>query len=210
MRSNYLLAGTAAIVLLSACGSQGKSAIDADLRKDLELASSSDGISLGNGAVTASQQFVSSIERATPPARAVAKSSRVKRHKAVRKAPPQVVETEAPATVTEAEPQMVAAAPVAGEIEAPVSARPRAIPVSYPGGASSGGSEGGSSAGGIFGAIIRGGVIGDDHCDPRRTGRRSGGSVISINSRIPVSIGRVGGRVSTGRSNGNVASRFPH
>ena len=209
MRSSYLLAGSAAIVLLSACGSQGKSAIDADLRKDLELASSSDGISLGNGAVTASQQFVSSIEQATPPARAVAKSSRVKRHKAAPKAPPQVVQTEAPAEASEPEPQMVASAPVAGEIEAPVSARPQAIPVSYPGGASSGGSEGGSSAGGIFGAIIRGGVVDGDHCERHRNGRNRG-SVISINNRIPISVGRVGGRVSIGRSNGNIASRFPH
>jgi len=209
MRSSYLLAGTAAIVLLSACGSQGKSAMDADLRKDLELASSSDGISLGNGAVTASQQFVSSIERATPPARAVAKSAPVKRYKAARKAAPQVAQTEAPAEASAPEPRMVASMPIAGEIPAPVSARPQAIPVSYPGGASSGGSEGGSSAGGIFGAIIRGGVVDGDHCERHRNGR-SRGSVISINNRIPVSVGRVGGRVSIGRSNGNIASRFPH
>jgi len=208
MRISYLLAASAGIVFLSACGSQGKSAIDADLKKDLELASSDDGISLGNGAVTASQQFVSSIERETPPERAVAKSAPVKRHKPVRKAPPQVVQTEAPAQAAEPEPQMVASAPVAGESEAPVSRRPQAIPVSYPSGPSSVGSDGGSSAGAVigtvFGAVIRGGVVGGDHCERHGRGR---GSVISINNRIPT---RSGGRVTIGRSNGSIASRFPH
>ena len=209
MRISHVLAASAGIVLLSAC-SQGNSTVDADLKKDLELASSSDGISLGNGAVTASQQFVSSIERATPPAREVAKSAPVKRHKAVRKAPPKPVPTEAPAKVSEPEPQMVASAPIAGEIEAPVSPRPQAIPVSYPSGPSSGGSDAGPSAGTVigtvFGAVIRGGVVGGDHCERHGTGRARG-SVIQINNRIPT---RSGGRVTIGRSSGDVASRFPH
>ena len=206
MRSNYLLVAGAGIVLLSACGGQGGSAINADLQKDLELASSADGISLGNGAVTAAQQFVTSIERTSPPARAFAPSARVKRHKPAPKSPPQVVQTEAPADAIDSEIQSVATAPVAENSDAPISPRPQPIAVSYPSGGSS---------------VIRGGVVGDtDACERHRTR----GTVISINNRIPFPIGGSGlgrvmagrsvGRVAVGRnpvrSGGNVGSRFPH
>jgi hypothetical protein len=199
MRKTHVLFAGASVVLLSACGRQSKSAIDADLRKDLELASSDNGILLGNGAATSGQQFVSSIERTTPPAKSVAKSARVKRHRPAPKAPPQMVQTEAPAAVTESEIQSVATAPTAIESEAPVTARPQPMAVSYPNGPSSVGSDGGGS---IFGAVIRGGVVGDvDHCDPRRT-RRSG-PIIAINSQIPFPVGGSGlGRVSIPRSGG--------
>lgn len=209
MRKSYLLAASAGIVLLSACG-QSKSAMNADLQKDLELASSDDGISLGNGAVTASQQFVSSIESSTPPARKAAPSARVKRYKATPKAPPQVVKTEAPSSTVESEVQAVATAPVASEVEAPITPRPQPVAVSYPSSGSSGGVGSGAVIGTIFGAVIRGGVVGGiDHCD-ERTVRRGRGTVISVNNRMPFPTGRSGmGRVG-GRSTGNVASRFPH
>lgn len=215
MRKSYLLIASAGVAFLSACGSGSNSAVNADLQKDLELASSADGISLGNGAVASSQQFVSSIERTSPPARTVAKSAPVKRHKPARKSPPQVVRTEAPAQVSESEPMSVATAPIAVEPDAPISPRPQPIAVSYPSGPSSVGSDGGGSTTGavlgtIFGAVIRGGAVGDDHCDPRRTGRGRG-TVISVNNRLPFPTGRSGlGRVAIGRSGGNVASRFPH
>jgi hypothetical protein len=208
MRKTYLLFASASVVLLSACGSQSKSAIDADLRKDLELASSEDGISLGNGAVTSGQQFVSSIERTSPPARKVAASARVKRNKPAPKAPPKVVKAEAPAEITESEVQSVATAPTEVAPEAPVSPRPQPIAVSYPSGGSSVGSSGGAVLGTILGAVIRGGVVGDiDHCD-ERTGRRRGrGPVISINQRMPFPTGRV---AIGGRTRGDITSRFPH
>jgi hypothetical protein len=219
MRKTYLLFASAGVVLLAACGSQSKSAINDDLRKDLELASSDDAMSLGNGAVTSAQQIVSSIERTSPPARSVATSARVVRHKAAPKSPPRVVQTEAPAQTTESEIQTVATAPVAIEPDAPISPRPQPIAVSYPSGESSVGSEGnsrgsatGAVLGTILGAVVRGGVVGDiDHCD-ERTGRSRGrGSVISVNNRMPFPTGRSGlGRVAIGRSGGNVASRFPH
>ncbi len=213
MRKSYLLAASAGIVLLSACGSQGKSAMNADLQKDLELASSDDGISLGNGAVTASQQFVSSIESSTPPARTTAPSARVKRHRVAPKAPPRVVRTEAPSSVVDSEIQAVATTPAVAEVEAPVSARPQPVAVSYPSGGSSvgGGSTTGAVLGTILGAVVRGGMVGGiDHCD-ERTVRRGRGTVISVNNRIPFPTGRSGiGRVGTGRSSGDVASRFPH
>jgi hypothetical protein len=220
MRKSHLLLATASVVLLSACESGNKSAVNPDLLKDLELASSADGINLGNASAS-SQQFVSSIERTTPPARAVAKSAPVKRHKPAPKAPPQVVRTEAPAAVSESEPSEVRMVFTPIESDAPITPRPQPVAVSYPSGTSSGGSDGsvgngsatGAVLGTIFGVVLRGGGAGVDHCDPRVDGRRSSGTRISINNRMPFPTGtRPGlGRVAIGgRSGGDITSRFPH
>ncbi|MDQ3674633.1 MAG: hypothetical protein M3365_09695 [Gemmatimonadota bacterium] len=213
MRKSHLLLTTASIVLLSACDSGNKSAVNADLLKDLELASSADGINLGNGAVTSSQQFVSTIERTSPPARTVAKSAPVKRYKPARKSPPQVVKTQAPADVSESEPSEVRMVFTPIESDAPITPRPQPVAVSYPTSASSGGGNGaatGAVLGTIFGVVLRGGSAGDDHCDPRRDRRR--GTRISINNRIPAGGGSGLGRVAIGRRGtpGDITSRFPH
>jgi len=186
MRKTYLLLAGAAV--LAACSADKKTSMNDDLKKDLELASSSDGITLANGSPNAGQQVVSAIERTTPPAKQQTPSNRVRTHKPAPKSPPQVVRAKAPATVAENEEQSVAPAPVD---PTPVSPRPQPVAVSYPSGASSGGddgrvSSGGSSAGAILGtilgAVIRGGVVGDvDNCDPRTDGRRP---------RYPIAIGR--------------------
>lgn len=185
MRKTYLLLAGAAV--LAACTADKKTAINDDLKKDLELASSSDGITLANSSPNAGQQVVSAIERTTPPTRQQTPSNRVRHHRPAPKSPPQVVRALAPATVAQNEEQSVAPAPVD---PTPVSPRPQPVAVSYPSGASSGGddgrvSSGGSSAGAvigtILGAVIRGGVVGDvDNCDPRTEGRR----------RPPILIGR--------------------
>ncbi|HEY6089542.1 MAG TPA: hypothetical protein VD771_07100 [Gemmatimonadaceae bacterium] len=216
MRKTYLLLAGASAVLLAACSGDKKSAINADLQKDLELASSNDGITLANTSANAGTQVVSAIERTTPPARQQAPTTRVRNHRAAPKAPPQVVKTQAPATVAETEQQSVDPAPVAND-PTPVSPRPHPVAVSNPGGSSSGGDDGrissGSGAGAIIGtilgAVIRGGVVvGDgDQCDPRTDGRRSRGG-ISINNRIPFPIpGRVGGSSRTG--SGPTIGGFP-
>jgi hypothetical protein len=204
MRKSVLLLAGAGAVLLAACSGDKKASINDDLKKDLELASSSDGITLANSSPNAGQQVVSAIEQtAKPPARQQAPSNRVRTHRAVHNAPPQVVKVQAPATVTEIEPQTVAQAPVADD-PTPVSPRPQPVAVSYPSGASSGGDDGrvnggGSSVGAvlgtILGAVIRGGVVGDgDDCDPRTDGRHT-----SVNHQIPPTFpGRSGGRI--GRS----------
>jgi hypothetical protein len=210
MRKSYVLIAGAA--LLAACSKSSNSAMDPDLKKDLEVASSSDGITLSN--VGSGTEVVSAIEQTAPPARQKAPSTRVRHHVAAPKSPPRVVEAKAPATVTQNEEQSVAMNPA--DDPAPVSPRPRPVAVSYPSGPSSGGDDGrvssgpgaGAILGTILGAVIRGGVVGDgDHCDPRTDGRRPSRGGILINSRIP---GRIGG---TGRmipSGGNTASRFPH
>jgi hypothetical protein len=181
MRKTYLLLAGAGAVLLAACSGDKKATLNDDLKKDLELASSNDGITLANSSNNASTQVVSAIERTAPPARQQTPSTRVRHHRAAPKSPPQVVKTEAPATVAESEPQSVAPEPVAND-PTPVSPRPQPVAVTYPSGPSSGGDNGrvstGSTAGAIIGsilgAVIRGGVVGDgDQCDPRTDGRRT-------------------------------------
>jgi hypothetical protein len=215
MRKSYLLLAGAGAVLLAACSGDKKTSMDDDLKKSLELASSSDGITLANSSPNAGQQVVSAIERTTPPAKQQAPSNKVRRHKPAPKSPPQVVRATAPATVTQNEEQTVAQAPVSND-PYPVSPRPQPIPVSYPRGSSSGGDDGrvssGSSAGAvlgtILGAVIRGGVVGDvDNCDPRTDGRRNGRILINRSS-LP---GRIGGGImrSGGVTIGPPIARMP-
>jgi len=213
MRKSYLILAGAGAVLLAACSGDKKAAMNDDLKKDLELASSNDGITLANSG-SAGTQVVSAIEQTAPPTRQQTPSTRVRRHKAAPKSPPQVVRTQAPATVAENDQQSVAPEPVAND-PTPISPRPQPVAVSYPSGPSSGGDDGrvstGSTAGAIIGtilgAVIRGGVVGDgDQCDPRTDGPgRNGG--ISINHRFP---GRVGGaRRPGGISIGGVSMGRP-
>jgi len=205
MRKSYLFLAGASAVLLAACSGEKKASINDDLKKDLELASSSDGITLANSSANGGQQVVSAIEQTAPPTRQQAPSAKVRHHKPAPKSPPQVVRTQAPATVAQNETQSVAPAPA--EDPTPVSPRPQPVAVSYPSGPSSGGDDGRVSTGGgsgvgavlgtILGAVIRGGiVVGDgDNCDPRTDGPRQ------VNTRFPpprypVSFPRPGGRIS--------------
>jgi len=205
MRKTYLLLAGAGAVLLAACGGDKKTSINDDLKKDLELASSSDGITLANSSATPGQQVVSAIEQTAPAPKQKAPSTTVKRHKPAPKATPQVVEAKAPATVTQPEENTVAQLP-AGHDPVMVSPRPQPVSVSYPSGPSSGGDDGRVSSGSgvgvvlgtILGAVIRGGVVGGDvdNCDPRSEHGRRGGIV--INRQIPFPMpGRVGGSVIT-------------
>src|SRR5438552_18392476 len=130
MRKSYLLLAGAGAVLLAACSGEKKTSMDDDLKKSLELASSSDGITLANSSPAAGQQIVSAIERTSPPAKQQAPSNKVRHHKAAPKSPPEVVETQTLATVNEPEVQTVAQAPVADD-PTPVSPRPQPASVSY-------------------------------------------------------------------------------
>jgi hypothetical protein len=214
MRKSYLFLAGASAVLLAACSGDKKASINDDLKKDLELASSSDGITLANNSPNAGQQVVSAIEQTAPPTRQQAPSARVRHHKPAPKSPPQVVRTQAPATVAQNETQSVAPAPA--EDPTPVSPRPQPVAVSYPSGPSSGGDDGRVSSGGsgvgavlgtILGAVIRGGiVVGDgDNCDPRTDGRHS-----QVNNRMPFPLpGRPGGRISRSGSGSIPIGRLP-
>jgi len=214
MRKSYLFLAGASAVLLAACSGDKKASINDDLKKDLELASSSDGITLANSSPNAGQQVVSAIEQTAPPTRQQAPSAKVRHHKPAPKSPPQVVRTQAPATVAQNETQSVAPAPA--EDPTPVSPRPQPVAVSYPSGPSSGGDDGRVSSGGsgvgavlgtILGAVIRGGiVVGDgDNCDPRTDGRHS-----QVNNRMPFPLpGRPGGRISRSGSGSIPIGRLP-
>src|SRR3981081_2051424 len=78
--SDLLLAGDGA-VLLAACSGDKKVALNDDLKNDLALASSSDGIDLANSSPNAGQQVISAIERTAPPTRQAAPSARIRTHK---------------------------------------------------------------------------------------------------------------------------------
>jgi hypothetical protein len=188
MKTRLVLIGAAGLIV-SACSGSSKTMSD-DLKKDLELASTSDGLTLAANAAKASQ-VVSAIERTTPPApRRVAQSQRVVKHKPAPKAPPAPVETEVAQVTEEVEPQPVIETPAPTE-SAPAAA-PRPHPIEMPSGSGvqvgqGGGSNTGAVLGGIISVVLRGGVVHGDECDPRTDGRRGRvGTAIAINSRIPV------------------------
>jgi hypothetical protein len=218
MRKSYLFLAGASAVLLAACSGEKKASINDDLKKDLELASSSDGITLANSSPNAGQQVVSAIEQTAPPTRQQAPSAKVRHHKPAPKSPPQVVQTKAPATVAQNETQSVAPAPA--DDPTPVSPRPQPVAVSYPSGPSSGGDDGRVSTGGgsgvgavlgtILGAVIRGGVVGGDgdNCDPRQVNTQL---PPRFPTRFPVSMPRPGGRISRSGGSGSIPmGRIPH
>jgi hypothetical protein len=189
VRKISLLVG-GAVIALAACSSEKKPVANDDLKKDLEMASTSDGLGVGTGASNQGTQVVSAIERTAPAPKSPAASSKAHRyHKAPTRTAEPVV-TEAPATVTTPEPT-------------PVMPRPTPQTVSYPGG-NTGTVERGPSTGSVLGAILgavvvgavmsghggsvmRGGIVignGGDTCDPRSDGRRRNNGRY-INQRIP-------------------------
>ncbi len=195
MRKTHALACVAGVLLVAGCGRNKGTAMSDELKKDLDLASSSDGINLGGSPTSPATQVVSSIERTKTAPPSPAPSARAHRHRKA-EAPPERVESEAATDIAEEAPTTVAEAPVATEAAPPISPRPQPIQVSYPGG-STGSVTHGPSAGEIFGAVlgavIRGRVVGhggigagEDRCDPRTDGRRGTGNAIIINGRFPI------------------------
>jgi len=184
--TRFVLIGAAGLIV-AACSGKTTSMSD-DLKKDLDLASTSDGLALASSSAKGSQ-VVSAIERTTPPApRQVAQSQRVVKHKPAPRATPALVEAQKADVSEEVEPQPIAVANTPVDLEPSQSPRPH--PVAMPSGSGEtvgrgGGSNAGAILGGILGVVLRGGiVVGDDECDPRTDGRRR--APASINSRIPV------------------------
>jgi hypothetical protein len=182
---------------LAACSGTKKTAASDDLKKDLEMASSNDGLAVAPG--SAGTQVVSAIERTGPAPKAPAPATKARTyHKAPTRTPAPIVAV-APATVSTPEPTPVITVPEAAspvvEPEQPVSHRPQpqvgVIPGSEGGGMGGpgtvnrgGGSGVGSVIGAVLGAVLRGGIVvgGDgDSCDPRTDGRHGG----MVNRRYP-------------------------
>jgi hypothetical protein len=199
MKTRLVLIGAAGLIV-AACSGKSKTMSD-DLKKDLDLASSSDGITLAGTAAKGSQ-VVSAIERTTPPApKRVAQSQRVVKHKPAPITPPAPVEAQSANVSEEVEPQPVVMAPAPTESEPAASPRPH--PVEMPSGSGvqvgrGGGSNTGAVLGGIISVVLRGGGVDGDECDPRTDGRR-GRVPMSINSRIPVIRGTFPGSGRIGR-----------
>ena len=197
MRTIVKLACAAGALMTAGCsGADG--AMNDDLRKDLEMAWSSDAITLAGADQNAGRQVVSAIERdAVPAPRRVAPSRRVAKHRPAPRTPAPVEvaeadmdeEAEAPAEVTPApaEPAPVAVATLPS---------PRPQPVG----------DGDRGRGGIISVVLRGGGVDGDDCDEHILGGRNGrngrggrigggmigagrigsGAIIAINNRIPI------------------------
>lgn len=212
MRTIVKLAYAAGALLMVGC-SKGEAAMNDELRKDLELAWSSDAITLAGTDRDAAAQVVSAIERnPLPGPRKVAPSQRVAKHRPARRNPAPVrAERAAVAEDVETAPVEIVSAPAAPSPTETVSSlpspRPRPVDVSDGDGMDDGRGSIGIDRGRVLGGItvvLRGGGVDGDNCerDDRRRGRMGGihggimsgatggrmggGSVIAINNRIPI------------------------
>lgn len=188
---------TAAVLAAGACRS-GPDKMSDELKTDLAVAASNDGLELISGG-SVKQQVISQIEQAPPAPGKFTASARAVRHTQAKSqtSPPQ---DEIARTASEdsafkpAENVQIAAA-----ADAPVAPRPRPQSVQMPGGGGEGrgGYGAGSSGVGIgieiMGVVLRGGGVGDDHCEPAGPSMRRPPR-ISINNRIPVIRGTFPGR----------------
>lgn len=208
MRTIVKLAYAAGALMTAGCsGADG--AMNDDLKKDLEMAWSSDAITLAGTDQSAGRQVVSAIERdAVPAPRRVAPSRRVAKHRPAPRTP-------APVEVAEAdidEDVEVAAAEVTPAPREPAPEAvatlpsPRPQPVGDDAGMDGNGDRGidrGRVLGGIITVVLRGGGVDGDDCDEHVRGGRNGrggrigggmigagriggGAIIAINNRIPI------------------------
>lgn len=177
-----------------ACSGKGKPATvaDADLRKDLELASSPAMELASSARGYRPLQVVSGIEK-----NEVERKSITVPHKAAPKkltAKPaevaQITTVEAPTPTPVPEPAVISAAP-----EPVPGPRPTAPAAVYP---SDEGGSGLGALGRVIGVVIRGGSAGEDHCEIRPRGRAS------VNQRFP------GGGFPGGGFPGGGRGTFPH
>jgi hypothetical protein len=210
VRKFVSLAGIAGALVVAACSSKNAAMSD-DLKKDLDVASTSSPINLGTPQAPGTQ-VVSAIERTTPPApRQIAPSQRVVKHHAAPKGLPAPVEVQRADVSPQVEPQPVEVRPTPVDPAPLPSPRPQPVATTTGSGraeGNGGGSNIGSILGGIFTVVIRGGGVDGDNCDPRTEGR---GGNTSVNNRLPFPTGtfpgsgRIGGGFPGG---GRGRSRF--
>jgi hypothetical protein len=202
-RSSMLAVGLSAVVL-AACGKNGASpnrAMSDDLKRDLQLASSS-GLDLASQQASKGFALTEIAQSSAPsPTTTVKKGAGPKAVKSkaptVKAAPDASVDSKAEEPTTEVMAQ--APSPTTEQVPdpaAPAVPRPSPTPIDPNGGEGARGQNGGgpnpgagdgggSVLGGIFGAILRGGVVDGDHCDPRTDGRRHGRPPYSRPSNFP-------------------------
>ena len=196
-----------AVVALAACGkgdAHAPTAMNADLQRDLKLASATQSLQINPDEVAPkSHQDLAVRPKQAPQG-----------PKVIRSEHPTVKASAKPAEVAEIKTQVpqievMASAPAPSETpstDAPPLARPSPVPAqTYPSTEripDNGAGTGSGVLGGIIGAVIRGGMIGDDdHCDPRGPhrggGRPIGGDVSGVGGGIIGGImgGMAGGRI---------------
>lgn len=213
MRSSMVAVGLASVVL-AACGKNGASpnrAMNDDLKRDLQLASSS-GLDLASQQAAKGFALTEIAQSSAPsPAPAVKKGAGPKAVRSktptVKAAPDASIESKAEEPTTQVMAQ--APSPTTEQVPdpaAPAVPRPSPMPIDPNGGEGARGQNGGgpnpgagdgggSVLGGIFGAILRGGVVDGDHCDPRTDGRHGrrppyGGPSTFPNNPYPTGIPR--------------------
>ncbi|HJR40668.1 MAG TPA: hypothetical protein VJ812_01180 [Gemmatimonadaceae bacterium] len=199
MRNINKLAMLPIALLAIACAKdapESSTELSADLRKELELASSA-GLDLASAQATNGQQIVSPIEanQSAPVKRAVKP-----RRAAKPKASPIQEEQQAPEPelAVEPEPEPEAPVEVAAVAEAPVAApRPSAPPVVRGGGADYPGAGAGDGGWGGIIPVIRGGSAGVDHCERHGIGRGRRGGLIdaAIGTGINIMVNNRGPRI---------------
>lgn len=193
MRKLMTLTLASSALVAIACGKDKTptSAMSADLKRDLQMASATQNIAINPDEVTPSSK----------PAVALRPRKAPEGPKVIRTQHPTVKASAAPVEVAEIKtdvPQVevMASAPAPAQTpvaDAPPMARPAAIPAQqYPSGGSTPGPYDGRGPGsgtggiggifgGIFGGVMRGGIGDDDHCEPRPrggSGRPVGGGSI--------------------------------
>src|SRR5919202_960675 len=194
MRATAMFALIPAMLLAAACSGKDRSADD-ELKKDLALAASD-----GLGMAPAPRTGIISADEIGPAATPKAQTRKAPRKGTARPRQAVIEPTVAEEKATEVAiepaptPTVIAASPspTTTDPEPIPTPRPRPIPVDVPTGAGSGGASGDGSGAGtgdargggpdvgtvigtVIGVIIRGGMAGEDHCDPRTGRRRRGG-----------------------------------
>lgn len=191
----------AAVLAIAACSrdsSRPTNAMTDDLKRDLRLASQTQTLQINPDEVSPeSHPTVARKPRRAPHGPKVIRSE----HPTVKASARAVAAAEIKTDIPQVE--VMASAPAPSETpstDAPPMARP--VPVataSYPGtDRAPAGNDGGGILAGILGAVIRGGVVDDDHCDPRgaprrRGGRPIGGDIYGGGMRRPGGMGGMGG-----------------
>ena len=190
-----LALGSTAIVAL-ACGKSksNTTALNDDLKRDLQLATQSQSIQISPDEISprSHQEMALKPKKAPDGPRTIRSDHPTRRASATPVEQADVKAQLPPAQVM----ATTATSPTPSEIpspDAPPLARPSPLPApSYPSTApipENGGQGVGAVLGGIFGAVIRGGIVGDDdHCDPRP--RPRGGRPIGSSGLPPTGIPR--------------------
>ncbi|MGI9075989.1 MAG: hypothetical protein ACR2G6_01500 [Gemmatimonadaceae bacterium] len=171
-----------------ACGG-GERATDAELSKDLALASV-ESLELASEQSAGGSQVVSSIELGGAGAHVRAKVPTRRARARAAPSPQPDVEVAEPSPSTLPVPVPTIAEGEAVSVDSRPSPRPQPMPVVYPGGNQAGTDEDGSGdgIGGAIGVVIRGGGVGRDKCELHDRRRP-----VFVNDRFPTTFPRSGG-----------------